>query len=214
MTSSTWPTGCGPSGNPERTVRDVVRTLGPMADHELICRHNASTTRVAGISSMEVTTEHIAMLPLQELEERFRLAFEDNMADDLHGLDDRHRRYTRFANIALTREILGTDPSLYLSEDWASPKTPRASEARPQSATSSAICERRRLIYSRSCAHRRDKTHILHVISNATSRRSALAAQLSHQLFTTPDRPHRSLDDARQRAQNLRDAGTARVAGP
>src|ERR1700677_2923573 len=80
---------------PRGSIRDVVRTIaanGETRELELVSTNALDSEVVAGIivNGRDVTEHNQYIKQLQELEERFRLAFEDNMAPMIFtDLDDR-----------------------------------------------------------------------------------------------------------------------------
>jgi diguanylate cyclase (GGDEF)-like protein/PAS domain S-box-containing protein len=184
---------------PRGSIRDVVRTIaanGETRELELVSTNALDSEVVAGIivNGRDVTEHNQYIKQLQELEERFRLAFEDNMAPMIFtDLDDR----VIAANDAFCtmigfqrEEILGRD-----STPFTYPEDVGITEESHRRVTYGEIGQSRyikrylrkdgRLIYVevlRSPARDAEGNILYHVISerDITDER-ALAAQLSHQ---------------------------------
>jgi diguanylate cyclase (GGDEF)-like protein/PAS domain S-box-containing protein len=184
---------------PGGTLRDVVRTIaanGETRDLEIVSTNALDSEAVAGIivNGRDVTEHNQYVKRLQALEERFRLAFEDNMAPMIFtDLDDR----VIAANDAFCTmigferdEILGRD-----STPFTYPEDVGITEESHRRVTTGEIGQSRyvkrylrkdgRLIYVevlRSPARDEDGNILYHVISerDITDER-ALSAQLSHQ---------------------------------
>jgi diguanylate cyclase (GGDEF)-like protein/PAS domain S-box-containing protein len=219
---------------PSGTVRDVVRTLGARGEvHELelVATNALDNAAVAGIivNGRDVTEHNRYVRQLQELEERFRLAFEDNMAPMIFtDLDDR----VIAANDAFCKmigfdreEVMGRD-----SKPFTYPEDVGITEDSHRRITDGQAHQSRyvkrylrkdgRLIYVevlRSPARDQDGNILYHVISerDITDER-ALAAQLSHQALhdTLTGLSNRALFDDRleqARAKMMRDGGYCAV---
>jgi diguanylate cyclase (GGDEF)-like protein/PAS domain S-box-containing protein len=184
---------------PAGSLRDVVRTIaanGEIRELELVSTNALDSEAVAGIivNGRDVTEHNRYIKQLQALEERFRLAFEDNMAPMIFtDLDDR----VIAANDAFCtmigferEEILGRD-----STPFTYPEDVGITEESHRRVTRGEIGQSRyvkrylrkdgRLIFVevlRSPARDADGNILYHVISerDITDER-ALAAQLSHQ---------------------------------
>ena len=184
---------------PQGSLRDVIRTVaanGEIREIEIVSTNALDSEAVAGIivNGRDVTEHNQYIKQLQALEERFRLAFEDNMAPMIFtDLDDR----VIAANDAFCTmigferdEILGRD-----STPFTYPEDVGITEESHRRVTRGEIGQSRyvkrylrkdgRLIYVevlRSPARDADGNILYHVISerDITDER-ALAAQLSHQ---------------------------------
>ncbi len=219
---------------PSGTVRDVIRTLGAngeVHELELVATNALDNAAVAGIiiNGRDATEHNRYVRQLQELEERFRLAFEDNMAPMIFtDLDDR----VFAANDAFCKmigfdreEILGKDskPFTYpedvgITED--SHRRITEGQAHQSRYVKRYVRKDGRLIYVevlRSPARDQDGNILYHVISerDITDER-ALAAQLSHQALhdTLTGLSNRALFDDRleqARAKMMRDGGYCAV---
>ncbi len=184
---------------PRGSLRDVVRTIaanGEIREIELVSTNALDSEAVRGIivNGRDVTEHNKYVKQLQALEERFRLAFEDNMAPMIFtDLDDR----VIAANDAFCtmigferEEILGRD-----STPFTYPEDVGITEESHRRVTHGEVGQSRyvkrylrkdgRLIYVevlRSPARDEDGNILYHVISerDITDER-ALAAQLTHQ---------------------------------
>jgi diguanylate cyclase (GGDEF)-like protein/PAS domain S-box-containing protein len=184
---------------PQGSLRDVIRTIaanGETREIEIVSTNALDSEAVAGIivNGRDVTEQNKYVKQLQALEQRFRLAFEDNMAPMIFtDLDDR----VIAANDAFCtmigferEEILGRD-----STPFTYPEDVGITEESHQRVTRGEIGQSRyvkrylrkdgRLIYVevlRSPARDEDGNILYHVISerDITDER-ALAAQLTHQ---------------------------------
>jgi diguanylate cyclase (GGDEF)-like protein/PAS domain S-box-containing protein len=219
---------------PSGTVRDVVRTLGAngeIHELELVATNALDNAAVAGIiiNGSDATEHNRYVRQLQDLEQRFRLAFEDNMAPMIFtDLDDR----VIDANDAFCKmigfereEVLGKD-----SKPFTYPEDVGITEDSHRRITEGHAHQSRyvkrylrkdgRLIYVevlRSPARDEDGNILYHVISerDITDER-ALAAQLSHQALhdTLTGLSNRALfDDRLEQARNkmTRDGGHCAV---
>ena len=184
---------------PQGSIRDVVRAVaadGVTREIEIVSTNALDSEAVAGIivNGRDVTEHNQYVKQLQALEERFRLAFEDNMAPMIFtDLDDR----VIAANDAFCtmigferEEIIGRD-----STPFTYPEDVGITEESHRRVTRGEIGQSRyvkrylrkdgRLIYVevlRSPARDAEGNILYHVISerDITDER-ALAAQLSHQ---------------------------------
>jgi diguanylate cyclase (GGDEF)-like protein/PAS domain S-box-containing protein len=219
---------------PSGTVRDVVRTLGAngeIHELELVATNALDNAAVAGIivNGSDATEHNRYVHQLQELEQRFRLAFEDNMAPMIFtDLDD----HVIDANDAFCKmigfnreEVLGRD-----SKPFTYPEDVGITEDSHRRITDGQADQSRyvkrylrkdgRLIYvevMRSPARDEDGNILYHVISerDITDER-ALAAQLSHQALhdTLTGLSNRALFDDRleqAQAKMIRDGGHCAV---
>ncbi|MFZ0769114.1 MAG: EAL domain-containing protein [Acidimicrobiales bacterium] len=184
---------------PGGSVRDMVRTIaanGEIRELELVSTNALDSEAVAGIivNGRDVTEHTQYIKQLQALEERFRLAFEDNMAPMIFtDLDDRviaaNDAFCTMIGFA-REEILGRD-----STPFTYPEDVGITEESHRRVTHGEIDQSRyvkrylrkdgRLIFVevlRSPARDADGNILYHVISerDITDER-ALAAQLSHQ---------------------------------
>jgi diguanylate cyclase (GGDEF)-like protein/PAS domain S-box-containing protein len=219
---------------PSGTFRDTIRAIGAhgeVRDLELVSTNALDNVAVAGIivNGRDVTEHNKYVLQLQELEQRFRLAFEDNMAPMIFtDLDD----CVIAANDAFCKmigferdEVLGKDstPFTYpedigITED--SHRRITVGETHQSRYVKRYLRKDGRLIYVevlRSPARDVDGNILYHVISerDITDER-ALAAQLSHQALhdTLTGLSNRALFDDRldqARAKMLREGGYCAV---
>jgi diguanylate cyclase (GGDEF)-like protein/PAS domain S-box-containing protein len=219
---------------PSGTIRDTIRAVGAngeIRDLELVSTNALDNVAVAGIivNGRDVTEHNKYVLQLQELEQRFRLAFEDNMAPMIFtDLDD----CVIAANDAFCKmigferdEVLGKDstPFTYpedigITED--SHRRITVGETHQSRYVKRYLRKDGRLIYVevlRSPARDADGNILYHVISerDITDER-ALAAQLSHQALhdTLTGLSNRALFDDRldqARAKMLREGGYCAV---
>ena len=219
---------------PSGTIRDTIRAVGAngeIRELELVSTNALDNVAVAGIivNGRDVTEHKKYVLQLQALEERFRLAFEDNMAPMIFtDLDD----CVIAANDAFCKmigfereEVLGRDstPFTYpedigITED--SHRRITEGETHQSRYVKRYLRKDGRLIYVevlRSPARDADGNILYHVISerDITDER-ALAAQLSHQALhdTLTGLSNRALFNDRldqARAKMLRDGGYCAV---
>ncbi|MCU1363285.1 MAG: diguanylate cyclase/phosphodiesterase with and sensor(s) [Acidimicrobiaceae bacterium] len=184
---------------PRGSIRDVVRTIaanGETREIELVSTNALDSKAVAGIivNGRDVTEHNQYVKQLQALEERFRLAFEDNMAPMIFtDLDDR----VFAANDAFCtmigferEEILGRDSTLFTYPDDVGIAEDSLRRVARGEIVQSRYVKRYlrkdgRLIHVevlRSPARDEDGNILYHVISerDITDERT-LAAQLSHQ---------------------------------
>lgn len=219
---------------PSGTARDSVRTIGAhgeIRELEIVATNALDNIAVAGIivNGQDVTEHNRYVRQLQQLEQRFRLAFEDNMAPMIFtDLDDR----VIAANDAFCKmigfdrdEILGKDsiPFTYpedvgITED--SHRRISEGHARQSRYVKRYVRKDGRLIYVevlRSPACDDDGNILYHVISerDITDERT-LAAQLSHQALhdSLTGLSNRALFDDRldqARSKMMRDGGYCAV---
>jgi diguanylate cyclase (GGDEF)-like protein/PAS domain S-box-containing protein len=219
---------------PSGTIRDTIRAVGAngeVRDLELVSTNALDNVAVAGIivNGRDVTEHNKYVLQLQALEERFRLAFEDNMAPMIFtDLDD----CVIAANDAFCKmigfereEVLGKDSTPFTyPEDFGitedSHRRITDGETHQSRYVKRYLRKDGRLIYVevlRSPARDADGKILYHVISerDITDER-ALAAQLSHQALhdTLTGLSNRALFNDRldqARAKMLRDGGFCAV---
>jgi diguanylate cyclase (GGDEF)-like protein/PAS domain S-box-containing protein len=219
---------------PSGTFRDTIRAIdanGDVRELELVSTNALDNVAVAGVivNGRDVTEHNKYVSQLQELEQRFRLAFEDNMAPMIFtDLEDR----VIAANDAFCKmigfereEILGRDstPFTYpedfgISED--SHRRVTEGETHQSRYVKRYLRKDGRLIYVevlRSPARDADGKILYNVISerDITDERT-LAAQLSHQALhdTLTGLSNRALFDDRldqARAKMLREGGYCAV---
>jgi diguanylate cyclase (GGDEF)-like protein/PAS domain S-box-containing protein len=219
---------------PSGTIRDTVRTIaagGVTHEIDIVTTNALDNAVVAGIivNGRDVTDHNRYIRQLQELEQRFRLAFEDNMAPMIFtDLDDR----VIAANDAFCKmigferdEIIGRDstPFTYPEDVGITEESHRRiakGELQQSRYVKRYLRKDGRLIYVevlRSPARDADGNILYNVISerDITDER-ALSAQLSHQALhdTLTGLSNRALFNDRldqARAKMLRDGGLCAV---
>ncbi len=215
---------------PGGSIRDTVRVLAANAEpreFEIISTNALDSPAVAGIivNGRDVTVAKRYIRELEALEQRFRLAFEDNMAPMIFtDLDD----HVTAANDAFCRmigfdreELLGKDstPFTYPEDVGITEESHRRvmrGEIRQSRYVKRYVRKDGRLIYVevlRSPARDAEGNILYHVISerDITDER-ALAAQLSHQALhdTLTGLANRALFNDRldqSRAKMIREGG-------
>ena len=219
---------------PSGTMRDTVRTIntdGGHRDIEIVSTNALDSAAVAGIivNGRDVTEHTVYVRQLQALEQRFRLAFEDNMAPMIFTDLNDHviAANDAFCNlIGFHRdEILGRDSTIFTY-----PEDIGITEESHRRVVGGEVSQSRyvkryqrkdgRLIYVevlRSPARDADGNILYNVICerDITDER-ALAAELSHQALhdTLTGLSNRALFDARldqTRAKMTRDGGLCAV---